>query len=32
MRQPGLGKITWLEEERGEGKAKKAPKEKKGRK
>jgi DNA-directed RNA polymerase subunit E' len=32
MRQPGLGKIVWLEEERGEGKAKKAPKEKKGRK
>jgi DNA-directed RNA polymerase subunit E' len=33
MRQPGLGKLTWLEEERGEGKAaKKPPKEKKSKK
>jgi DNA-directed RNA polymerase subunit E' len=33
MRQPGLGKIAWLEEERGEGKGtKKAPKEKKPKK
>jgi DNA-directed RNA polymerase subunit E' len=34
MRQPGLGKISWLEEERGEGRAAKkaAPKEKKPKK
>ncbi len=34
MRQPGLGKLAWLEEERGEGRAAKkaAPKEKKPKK
>lgn len=34
MRQPGLGKLNWLEEERGEGRAAKkaAPKEKKPKK